>query len=359
MKTLITHLIAVAIGVVAAHLLRTTSDNEKVLPVETKRSERLERGLADSINPPPEGTASHMHPRRLEAELSKKITISDLQQWLERKKGDSHSLAEAQAIAGLLTDNPDLIRQAIEADPENPHLLYIGATLSSFSTEERLALSERFFLQDTGNGLAAYLYAAQLFEAGDTTKGIDILRSSPDRPRIDAFATRTQLLMDDAYVAAGYSTGAAKIQSVANLSLPYYSSLWSLVSSINGLGSSLPSDEAADLRSLTATMGIRLAHQVRSGSFIGHLMGLKLEEQTLLGLAENSPSPYEGLTVEQARLAITNEREELRKTMKQAPGLEEIMSSSPELVDRYIDRFRLMGELEATKWWLDTTTEQK
>jgi hypothetical protein len=58
-------------------------------------------------------------------------------------------------------------------------------------------------------------------------------------------------------------------------------------------------------------------------------------------------------------LAITNEREELRKTMEKAPGLEVIMSSSPELVDRYIDRFRLMGELEATKWWLNTTTEQK
>jgi hypothetical protein len=359
MKTIFTHLLAVAVGVVAALLLRPASDEEKISPVETRKSKRVERGMADSLTPPPAGTVSHTELRRLEAELSKKITISDLKQWLNGKKGDSHSLAEAQAIAGLLTNNPDLIRQAIEDDPKNPQLLYIGATLSSFTAEERLALSERFFQQDTGNALAAYLYAAQLFEAGDTTKGIEILKSSPDRHRIDAFATQTQLLIDDAYIAAGYSPGAAKIQSVLNFSVPYYSDLQSLAGSIKDLRNSLPPDEAADLSSLTSTMGMRLADNTSSGTFINRLSGLSLEEKTLAGLADNSLSPYEGLTVEQARQAIKSEREELRKAMEQAPGLEVIMSSDPELVDRYIDRFRLMGELEATKWWLETTGGQK
>jgi len=359
MKTIVTHSLAVAIGVLAALLLLPASDDQKTLPGDTQKPERAKRGMAESVTSPPAGIASRIGRRQLEAEPSKKITASDLDQWLAGRRGDSRSLAEAQAITGLLTNNPDLIRQAIEADPENPHLLYIGATLSSFTRQERLALSERFFMQDTRNGLAAYIYAAQLFEAGDTKTGIEILRSSPDRPRIDAFATQTQLLMDDAYIAAGYSPSAAKIQSAISLALPYFSDLQSLAASINDLGDSLPSDEAADLRSLSAAMGMRLTDHVSSGTLTNHLIGLSLEEKTLAGLPSNSPSPYEGLTVGQARQAITNEREELRQLIKQAPGLEVIMSSDPELVDRYIDRFRLMGEQEATRWWLGTKTRQK
>ncbi len=356
-KTVVTHLLAVAMGVLAAHLLRPASEDQKISSGAIQKFEQDKRSMADSGTPNPAGISSGIDRRNLGAKLSQEITAATLEQWLASKKGDSRSLAEAQAIAGLLTNNPNLIRQAIEADPKNPHLLYIAATLSSFTKEERLAFSERFFRQDTQNGLAAYIYAAQLFKTGDSKKGIEILSSSQDRARIDAFAAQTQLLMDDAYIAAGCSPGKAKILSVFSLGIPYYSDLQSLAGSINDLSKTLPPDEAADLRALATSMGMRLNDQSSSVTFIDHLIGLKLEEKTLAGLPNNAPSPYEGLTVEQARQAITNEREELRKVIEQAP-LEVIMSSDPELVDRYLDRIRLMGELEATKWWLGETNGQ-
>ena len=351
MKVTVTHLLAVAIGVLATLLLRPASDDGKTSSGETQESERANRGMADPTTQSPGGAASRTDRRKLGAESPDTITAADLEQWLAGKRGDPRSLAEAQAITGLLTGNSDLIRQAIETDPQNPHLLYIGATLSSFSAEERLALSERFFQQDPQNGLAAYIYAAQLFKTGDTKKGIEILSSSQDRLRIDSFATRTQLLMDDAYIAAGVPPGKAKSLSLLNLAIPYFSDLQSLAGSINDLGNSLPPGEAADLRALAASMGMRLNDQSSSVTFIDHLIGLKLEKMTLEGLADDSPSPYEGITVAQARQAITNEREELRRLMEQAP-LEAIMSSDPAVVDRYIDRIRLTGELEATRWWL-------
>ncbi len=358
MKSIVTHSLAVAFGVLAVLLLRPAMVDTKTASGVTQESETRKRSVADTVNPPSAVIASHIDQRQFGAGLSEKITAADLEHWLASKKGDSRSLAEAQAIAGLLTGNPDLIRQAIEADPKNPHLLYIGATLSSFSSEDRLALSERFFRQDTSNGLAAYIYAAQLFKTGDTKKGIEILSSAQNRSRIDSFATQTQLLMDDAYIATGCSPSKAKALSLFNLGIPYYFDLQSLAGSINDQGNSLPPEEAANLRALTASMGMRLNEQKSSVTFMDHLIGLKLEEKTLAGLANNAPSPYEGITVEQARQAITNEREELRKVMEQAP-LEVIMSSEPELVDSYIDRVRLVGELEATKWWLGTTRGQK
>ena len=359
MKTFLTHLFAVAVGVMAALQLRPASNDREPLSGETQKSERIKRDMASSFTPPRAGFASRMDRPQVGEELSGEISASDLEQWVAGRKGDSRSLAEAQAIAGLLANNPDLIRQAIETDPESPHLLYIGATLSSFPQEERLALSERFYQQDTKNKLSAYIYAAQLFEAGDTSEAIKILKSSADRPRIDTFAAQTQLLMDDAYVAAGYSPDSAKLLSVSNLQLPYGSDLLTFAGSLNDAGDSLPAEEATELRTLSASMAMRLADQKSSGTFINHLIGLSIEEKTLASLANNSPSPYEGLTVGQARQAITKEREELRKVMEQAPGLDVIISGDPEFAGRYIDRFRLVGEQEATRWWLSTTSGQR
>ena len=64
------------------------------------------------------------HRPSLEMEMSKSIGRADLEAWLESKKGNSRSYAEALVIAGLLTKDPDLIRQGIQTDPLNGHLLF-------------------------------------------------------------------------------------------------------------------------------------------------------------------------------------------------------------------------------------------
>ncbi|MDP4624430.1 MAG: hypothetical protein NWT08_04740 [Akkermansiaceae bacterium] len=359
MKTIISHLLAVVIGVLTALLLRPAIDDQKSPSGETQQSERVKRDRADSAAPRSTGTVPRIDGQQLVAELSREITASDLEKWLAECSYDVRSLAEAQAIAGLLTNNPDLVLQAIEADPENPHLLYIGATLSSINAKERLALSERFFQQDTGNALAGYIYASQLFETGDIKKGIEIMKGSQDQPKIDAYAKQTQLLMDDAFIAAGDSPSMAKIRSVLNsTTMPYFSDLQSLAGSINDLGDSLTPEEAADLRSLSASMGSRLSDQGKSSTYINHLVGLSLEKKALAGLPDSSPSPYEGLTVGEARQSIANEREELFQVINQTP-MEAIISGDPELVDRYFDRVRLVGEQEASMWWLEVTSGQK
>lgn len=356
MKPILTSTLAIAIGVLITLKLIPASNGRETASEKIQKSERAKRGLSHSNDP--SGNAPRFEKRQRPAKRSKKVSDADFERWLTSKQGDARSLAEAQAIVGLLTGDPDLIRQALKLDPENPHLLYIGSTLSSFSEEERLSLSERFFNQDPENGLAGYLYAAQLFKSGDTKKGLEILIGSQDRIRIDAYTTQTQLLMDDAYIAKGLSPSEAKIQSTLSLSIPHFTDLQSLVDSIKVLGNSLPANEAADLRALSATMATRLNDQASSVTFISHLIGLKLEEKTLAELPDHSPSPYTGMTVEQARQSIAIEREEIRRLTEQAP-LDVIITTHPELVDHYFDRFRLNGELEATKWWLKEVSGKK
>ena len=61
-------------------------------------------------------------------------------------------------IAGLILDDHDLIRQGIDTDPENPHLLFIGATLPELK-EERLVMSTRLVAADPQNALSGFILA--------------------------------------------------------------------------------------------------------------------------------------------------------------------------------------------------------
>ena len=64
--------------------------------------------------------------------MNREICISDLDAWISRMGEDSSAKGQAFAIAGLLLDDPELMRQGIAADPHNPHTLFIGA---NFNTE--------------------------------------------------------------------------------------------------------------------------------------------------------------------------------------------------------------------------------
>jgi hypothetical protein len=359
MKSFLTHLLAAALGMVAIILWPEPSGVNDTVPTDADLAEGNDRGIRspDSVALPKARPVDS--PPALQAELSQPIARADLESWLESKKNDSHSFAEALVMAGLITKDPALIRRGIEVDPENPHLLFIGATLPEFSKEERLELSKRLLVADPDNGLAAFVSASHLLDAGHTDTAIQILRETTQRHRMDGFGIDTQLGMEDAYIAAGLSPDSAKFRSTFDFRLGYLSDLRSLANSLKHMEGSRSPDEASELRSLTALMGQRLADQSRSGTLIDHLVGIALEEATMRGLSDEAPSPYEGLTVRQARESIVAEGQEIRQVTTILPDIQELLWKDPDLMSRYIDRFRLRGELNAAKWLVGETENSK
>ena len=355
MKSLLTHLLAAAIGmllvIAGSRIAGHHNSSENTLGTAQERE-------IGPTNPGPL-VQSRARSRNVEAKLdemefSRRITEADLESWVASKQSDS--LGEALVMVGLLTENSDLIHQGIEADPHNPHLLLIGATQHSFSAEERLALSKRLLEADPDNALGAFLSAALLLDAGKSDEAVQMLRSSTERFSMEDYRMDTQLMMEEAYIAAGLSRSTAKIRSAGELSLPYLSEFGALASSLIDMETDLRPEESSELRSLTVLMGQRMATQSSSGTMIERLAGIAVQEATLSGLPADAPSPYEGLSVGQARDSLDHERQRLREAVRSFGDASDLLSHDPDLYSRYIDRFRVMGELEALEW-LSSETE--
>jgi tetratricopeptide (TPR) repeat protein len=355
MKPNLTRLLAFVIAVIAILLFLKFRSGSRAHADAAQTNSGTEHAASGTSKAGARPPGRHEPRPDRERAAGKEIGAADLERWLAGFKGSPRTIAEANATVGLLNHNADLIRKAIEMDPDNPLLLYLGAVRRDFSDEERLLLAEAFFKQDSDNSMAAYLYAAQLLKSGDTEKAIEILGSATERRSMNDHNARMGEMFEEAFAGAGMSRDMAKLLSIANLSLPYLRDFLSFSDSLNEMAKTLPPEKAAEINSLNATMGSRVSQRTEPGTLLNHLAGLFLEEKTLAGLPDDAPSPYQGLTVAEARESITIERDRLKESMKRLPEIETLLPGNPELTNGYVERFRTLGEAEALKWLLEET----
>lgn len=356
MKPNLSKFLGIALAIIAILLCLKFRDNASADSDAARKQSQTKRAASGAANPHAPHPPGRRNPRPDREESgSSEISAAELENWLAGLKGDTRTIAEAYATVGLLNDDSDLIRKALEMDPENPLLLYIGAARGDFSNEERLSLAERFHKQDPENAIAAYLYSAQLLKSGDREKGLEILRDANERRMMDDFNGGMSVMIEDAYAGAGMSRDDAKLQSITNLSLPYISDFISLAASLNDSAKASTPAEAAKINALTAAMGKRIGGQAASGTLINQLLGLKIEEKTLLGLPDDAPSPYQGLTVAEARESIAIEREDIKRSTSPYPELETLLPGNAVLTNGFVERFRALGEVEAVRWLREQT----
>ena len=286
----------------------------------------------------------------LAQEMDREIAKSDLDTWIESMGDDPDLKGLALAITGLLTNDPDLIREGIATDPDNPQLLFIGANFNAFDAKERLELSKRLMEADPDNALAAYMTASRLMAAGNQQDAMDILKASDERSLMNDFSNKTQLLMEEALIASGLSPGAASIRSAFDMDVSYLIEMRGLANTMEAQQGSMTAEDAAESRRLAANMGYRLSSQTGPTTVINQLAGIALELSTLEGLPDDSPSPYQGLTVGQARQNILAEQERTRAFAQQLGNHHNQLMSNPDLLQRYIQYYRMAGEVEAARW---------
>jgi hypothetical protein len=268
--------------------------------------------------------------------------------------GNLMARARETAIQGILDGNADLIRQAIGMAPNDPFLLFIGATHSLLTTEEHLEFGKRFHEQDPDNALAAFMHASHLLKAGDSAAALEVLRSSRTCADYSDYINETGRLMETALTRAGHSSVEAKSMAFSKLEAGYYIDLRDAVGSLVQMAGDLPADEAASMRSLASYMSRRISDESKSGTIIRQMVGLVMEKSVLEGMTDDQPSPYDGLTVAEARESIEAQCQKLRDLTKHVPDYEQLLRDNPQVLELYLERMIRDGEVEALKWLRDT-----
>ena len=110
-----THLLALIIGM-AAVIIWPRGDQKA--PAEDQDPTNSQNSAPRNTRSQPEAQPDpkHVWLWKMRKDLDREITASDLDAWIKSMGDDAESKAQALAAAGLLTNDPDLIRQAIAAD---------------------------------------------------------------------------------------------------------------------------------------------------------------------------------------------------------------------------------------------------
>ena len=349
LKSISTHLLALLLGVVVV-ILWPRSEREASGDQAGPHSNvgpRKSSQLSPESQRHPSGTFGRM---LLGEQMNREITKSDLDAWIESMKDDATAKGQALAIAGLMLNDPELIREGIATDPNNPHILFIGANASTFDAKERLELRKRLMELDPDNALVAYMTASQLMAEGNQEEAMNIMKDMGGRHQMKDFGNLTQLLMEEAYIASGLSPHAASIRSTYDFAVPYLIEMKSLTEGMTSMHGSMTPEEVTESRQMAATMGHRFSNQTTPNSLVHQLAGISLELSTLEGLPDDVPSAYHGLNVGEARANILAEQQSLVQAARQFGDHQNRLMSDPDLMQQYIQRFRLTGEMEALRW---------
>jgi len=99
-------------------------------------------------------------------------------------------------------------------------------------------------------------------------------------------------------------------------------------------------------------MGMMLAARLngsREGQFvIDKLVGIAIESQVWSLFDPNANSHYPGLTVQQRQDELARQRDAIKNLTTNFPQL--LLGCSAEEITAYLDRVKVLGEVEALRW---------
>ena len=275
------------------------------------------------------------------------IPKDEILEWLDKRNGNS----EANAMVGILLEDPELFRYAIKLDPNNPYIHYLAANFSEFSDAEKLHHSERFYSLESDNSYAAMSYLVQLLNAGRNDTAIEVLEEITHRENYEDYRFQAALLRQEALIASGIHPVAAKIRGFL---VPSGMNSGELFESIRQLSEIIPS-EAENKRSSIANLSANAVLRFRENSaesLIDNVYLLKAEREVIEKINDESFPLYDGLSNEEARNTILSEYEKVEKLAKKLAKVNVPLLKNPVIYSQYIDRRMLFGMENAIDWAL-------
>lgn len=300
---------------------------------------RPERGPERGERPPTHATGTARE-RLLELPVPSQ---GEIDAFLARRGRSRESLV----AAGLLTDNLDLLREAAERFPDDPHVQFLAITNRLFPDQQR-AWVERFRASQPDNSLAAYLMAGELFAAGDTAAALEELRVGANLGTFRDFSAESMLGIEAAALDLGGDALGAKLRSTFGLQLPYLRQLRDTIGQLETARQATVSpQEAAELAALGVAIGNDLSQGSASRLLINQLVGMSIETKFLQQLEPDAEYPYFNGTPAELLAEIEADCETIKEG---AAVADRALELDEPLLLHYLDRVRISSEWEALEW---------
>ena len=267
--------------------------------------------------------------------------------WLDKRNGNS----EANAMVGILLEDPELFRNAIKLDPNNSYIHYLAANFSEFSDAEKLHHSERFYSLESDNSYAAMSYLVQLLNAGRNDTAIEVLEEITHRENYEDYRFQTALLRKEALIASGIHPVAAKIRGFLIPSGMNTGGLFESVRQLSEIIPSLEENKRSSIAKLSANAVLRFREN-SAESLIDNVYLLKAEREVIEKINDESIPLYDGLSNEEAKNQILSEYEKVEKLAEKLAKVNVSLLKNPIIYSQYIDRRMLFGMENAIDWAL-------
>jgi tetratricopeptide (TPR) repeat protein len=297
--------------------------------------------------------------RLLNGDEALKLSLRQVEPYLQENRRSAGSLLAAFRA----TDDPALLREAVEKYPNEPQVNFAAyfAFRNESSPEERRQRLEAFKQSAPDNSLANYLSAQDYFKSGQTDQAVRELIDAVGMSRFQDYSGEFVQNAEEAYRAAGYSEADAKAVAAFGLPLPQLAELRGLGRNIGELAAlyQQAGDEASAQAALQ--MGVNLGRQVGEPSgqnyLIGDLVGLAIERQILERMDPANPYDNAGTTVKDRLEELARRREMYREFQgpvddsgrwSSASDVMEALSEQDRI--SFFDRVKILGEIEALRW---------
>ena len=279
--------------------------------------------------------------------LEGEIPSYEILEWLDKRNGD----AEANAMVGILLKDPELFRNAIKLDPDNPHLHLLAANFSEFSDAEKLHHSKRFYTLEPENSYAAISYLVQLLKAGRNDNAIEVLEETAHRENYEDYRSQTMLLRQEALIASGIHPVAAKISGFETCSGISPVDFLGSIRKLSELIQSMPENKRSSIAKLSANAVLRFREN-SAESFIENAVSVAGERALIEKINDESTPVYDGLSNEEVKNAILLENKKMAKVLEKLAKLDVSgwLTEDPVTYSQYIDRRMLFGVENAIDW---------
>ena len=285
-----------------------------------------------------------------------KLTAEQVEAYLKTNGRKASSLLAAFRTS----DDPALLKEAMEKFPNAPQVAFEAALDKSLSPEEQRQWLNALEKSAPDNSLANYLSALNYFNSGQIDQGVQELTAASGKQQFQDFTLDRWKDDEEAYLSAGYSAAEAEYLAMSQFPLPQLAPVKQLGQDLVDLANAY--NQSGDQASAQATLqmavnlGQRYVPSTAGEAVIDQLVGLAVERMAFSAMDPNSLYGDSGQTVQDHLNQIAQQRAALKASVDQAGSLLETMSDQVWI--NYTERWMIFGEQAANQWLVSRFGQQ-